>query len=469
MSRRARRRRRMWLTALAALALLTPAAAGARTATPSRTATPTATLTPPAASPTPQRTGDLGTKRVAGRVYDAAAGASAGIAGATVSYSATHGSGAVASEADGAFGFDLFLHDTDTVTIRASAPGFAAAEQHFTGVGLWLQSTAVEIGLTPAGHRVSGTVSPGQADANCSLERPITLVLDALAPSVPPRITSALPGGSFAFEAVPDGSYELDALSECPLNVYPRQSIEVAGTDVSVELVADVCPDVLVLDPAYGVAGTEVTVTGRCYYIHSGASGSIYFDDAPQTEVRGDTPGNFQAVIRVPDDAADGRHVIRATTRGGQPIGHGDFFVGDPRQSCLGDCDADGEVRINDLLTLVGVVLGEATADVCPAALSAGDETIAIDDLVLAVGVALNGCTAAPVEPTPVPTPAGEGLCYEAVQCFWYEIGPHHPFSTSRASCCQLWTSHAALPFSWCPADQFDAATATCGACEDPC
>ncbi len=122
---------------------------------------------------------------------------------------------------------------------------------------------------------------------------------------------------------MPDGSYEVSAVSECPLNVYPPRSMDVAGDDVDVELVADVCPDVLVLDPAYGVAGTEIAVRGRCYDIHSGASGRLYFDDGLQTEVRGDTPGTFQAVIRVPGDAVDGRHVISAMSVGGagrQPV-----------------------------------------------------------------------------------------------------------------------------------------------------
>lgn len=124
-----------------ALAAVPPVAV-ARTVTPSVTVTATGhdpvvdgtpTATP---TQTPQRTGDLGTKEVHGRVYDTDRGIDAGIAGATVSYAAPGGSGTVETDSEGAFAFTLFLHDTDLVRVGAAAPEFHSAEVRLTGVQL---------------------------------------------------------------------------------------------------------------------------------------------------------------------------------------------------------------------------------------------------------------------------------------------------------------------------------------------
>ena len=60
---------------------------------------------------------------------------------------------------------------------------------------------------------------------------------------------------------------------------------------------------------------------------------------------------------------------------------------------CLGDCDGDEAVHISELLTVVSIALGTALPSACPGRYAAcASGAICIDDLVKAVGYALNGC-----------------------------------------------------------------------------
>jgi len=72
--------------------------------------------------------------------------------------------------------------------------------------------------------------------------------------------------------------------------------------------------------------------------------------------------------------------------------------------ACVGDCDGDGRVAIEELITGVNIALGNLDLSVCPA--FAPDASIAI--LVRAVNNALDGCasapTATPMAPTATPT-----------------------------------------------------------------
>lgn len=59
---------------------------------------------------------------------------------------------------------------------------------------------------------------------------------------------------------------------------------------------------------------------------------------------------------------------------------------------CAGDCDDDGRVMVNELIAGVSIALGADDLEVCQAADSDGDGTVAIDDLTRAIGRALEGC-----------------------------------------------------------------------------
>jgi hypothetical protein len=60
---------------------------------------------------------------------------------------------------------------------------------------------------------------------------------------------------------------------------------------------------------------------------------------------------------------------------------------------CAGDCDADGHVAIDELITGVRMALGDAGLTACPVMDANGRGGIQVDDLVAAVTASLHGCT----------------------------------------------------------------------------
>lgn len=60
--------------------------------------------------------------------------------------------------------------------------------------------------------------------------------------------------------------------------------------------------------------------------------------------------------------------------------------------SCVGDCNADGSVTVDELLLGVNIALGSATVTSCSAVDTNGDGEVTIDELLAAVKAALNGC-----------------------------------------------------------------------------
>ena len=81
--------------------------------------------------------------------------------------------------------------------------------------------------------------------------------------------------------------------------------------------------------------------------------------------------------------------------------------------ACAGDCDGDGSVAINELVRAVAIALGSTALDQCAAADSDGNGSVTIAELIGAVGVALGGCTAA-ATPTPSGTPGRTATATEA-------------------------------------------------------
>ena len=59
---------------------------------------------------------------------------------------------------------------------------------------------------------------------------------------------------------------------------------------------------------------------------------------------------------------------------------------------CPGDCDGNGMVTVNELVTSVNIALGSLPLSACPVLDVNGDGTVEIDELVAAVNDALNGC-----------------------------------------------------------------------------
>ncbi|HSP99120.1 MAG TPA: hypothetical protein VL049_18000 [Candidatus Dormibacteraeota bacterium] len=77
--------------------------------------------------------------------------------------------------------------------------------------------------------------------------------------------------------------------------------------------------------------------------------------------------------------------------------------VGSPAHAqCGGDCNGDGMVAINELITGVNIALGSSQVTACQSFDANGNGMVAINELIAAVNNALAGCSA--VTPTATPT-----------------------------------------------------------------
>ena len=105
---------------------------------------------------------------------------------------------------------------------------------------------------------------------------------------------------------------------------------------------------------------------------------------------------------------------------------------------CIGDCNADGGVAINELLLGVNIVLGSADIGMCAAFDCCGPPGSCSPDitcLMRAVGDALYGC------PTPAPTPVlpyGRTCCEcsdaACMDFAWVEVEPTCPLGCTTRS-----------------------------------
>lgn len=64
----------------------------------------------------------------------------------------------------------------------------------------------------------------------------------------------------------------------------------------------------------------------------------------------------------------------------------------DPACACAGDCDGNGQVAVNELITVVRIALGVADVSLCPAGDPNRDGTAQVSELVTAVRRSLDGC-----------------------------------------------------------------------------
>ena len=86
------------------------------------------------------------------------------------------------------------------------------------------------------------------------------------------------------------------------------------------------------------------------------------------------------------------------------------FCAGRAAALCAGDCDGDGSVSIAELITGVVQSLAPDSPLACPAIDGNADETVTIDELIVAVNSALSGCPPAPVAFTAGLDPDGPAL-----------------------------------------------------------
>ena len=76
---------------------------------------------------------------------------------------------------------------------------------------------------------------------------------------------------------------------------------------------------------------------------------------------------------------------------------------------CIGDCNGDGTVTVDEILVLVNIALGDTPLSTCSVGDVDNSGDITIVGLITSVNNALNDCL---VLPTPTPTPAGSNLIY---------------------------------------------------------
>ena len=133
-----------------------------------------------------------------------------------------------------------------------------------------------------------------------------------------------------------------------------------------------------------------------------------------------------------------------------------------PTTACIGDCDGNDIVRVNEVLLLVSITLGRSEPTECSAGRGDVEEQIAIDDLVTAVTKLLHGC--APRTPTPTQGPFAFGRCSETANCDPCDVYPCRPSGASAELCCRL--RGGSGTFSWC--EVVDAA-GFCVQCGNPC
>ncbi len=93
-------------------------------------------------------------------------------------------------------------------------------------------------------------------------------------------------------------------------------------------------------------------------------------------------PGELLAVERGVNGTAPAAHAAGATV-----------VLLDAVPPCVGDCNSDGAVAVNELLTMVNVALGNAQIGSCPLGDANGDAQVTINEILAAVNNALSGCS----------------------------------------------------------------------------
>lgn len=81
-----------------------------------------------------------------------------------------------------------------------------------------------------------------------------------------------------------------------------------------------------------------------------------------------------------------------------------------PTGGCVGDCNGDNAVTVNELIKGVNIALGNAELDTCPSFDTNGDLEVTINEIIQAVNAALTGCPPSGPTPTgqPTATPTGD-------------------------------------------------------------
>ena len=124
-------------------------------------------------------------------------------------------------------------------------------------------------------------------------------------------------------------------------------------------------------------------------------------------------PSVLDATFNAPAGLMPGMAMHRDLSSGG---GATDFVFASPAPknnagqagalSCAGDCNSDGQVTIDEILTLANGALGDTPVADCEPGDTNHDGSITVDEILTAVDNALNGCNPAGPAPTPTLAPS---------------------------------------------------------------
>lgn len=231
------------------------------------------------------------------------------------------------------------------------APGGEGAVSIHLGVGdgTFKDAGLTVVGFDPAGLVIRDVDGDGRADV---------VVANQGSDSV-----SALLGTG-------DGGF--DVVTEVPVGGFP-EAVAVADLD------GDGALDIVSADSF----GTEEFPLGSLSAVPGLGGGD--FGQAVAFEV-GDAPFD---VLSVDLDGNGSLDVITANSGGGSIT----VLLNLAGGVCVGDCNGNGSVEINELVRGVNIALGSQEIEVCPAFDNDGDERVTVNELVLAVGNSLRGCT----------------------------------------------------------------------------
>ncbi len=167
-----------------------------------------------------------------------------------------------------------------------------------------------------------------------------------------------------------------------------------------------VAPALLVFDPAGGATSAAVAVdnqnaahpiawnaTANDAWLQLSASTGVTPDSITVSfDGTGLAPGGYHGTVTFTSDAVPGvtQTIDAQVTVSGPP--------------CAGDCVGDGQVTVDELLTMVNIALGNADVSGCQAGDLDGGGEITVDEILTAVNNALNGCPVAAPTHTPVAT-----------------------------------------------------------------
>jgi hypothetical protein len=105
--------------------------------------------------------------------------------------------------------------------------------------------------------------------------------------------------------------------------------------------------------------------------------------------------GDADVCANPPVNGVDQRGYVRPGTGAANcSIGAFEYNAPGPLGTCVGDCANDGQVTVDELLTMVSIALGTASMSACDVGDPNNDDQITVDEILTAVNNALDGCGA---------------------------------------------------------------------------